>query len=78
MKKNILILIAGLLLLGTSCSKDFLSVNEVNPNTPSNVEAKLVLTAALNMSDVFRILIEKVIGDAAEEAKTKQIEGESS
>jgi hypothetical protein len=48
MKKNILILIAGLMLLGTSCSKDFLSVNEVNPNTPSKVEAKLVLPAALN------------------------------
>jgi hypothetical protein len=47
MKKNIVILLTGLILLGTSCSKDFLSVNEVNPNRPSKVEAKLVLPAAL-------------------------------
>lgn len=33
-----------------------------------------VLMAALDMSDVFRTLIEKVIGDAAEEAKTQQTE----
>ena len=47
MKKNNLILIAGLILLGSSCSKDFLSVNEVNPNSPSVVAAKLVLPATL-------------------------------
>jgi hypothetical protein len=47
MKKNILILIAGLVVFGSSCSKDFLSVNEVNPNSPSAVESKLVLPATL-------------------------------
>jgi SpoVK/Ycf46/Vps4 family AAA+-type ATPase len=36
-----------------------------------------ILMAALDMSDVFRVLIEKVIGDAAEEAKTQQMEGQT-
>jgi hypothetical protein len=48
MKKNLLILIAGLMVLVSSCSKDFLDVNEVNPNSPSKVDAKLVLPAGLN------------------------------
>jgi hypothetical protein len=48
MKKNIIIIIAGLIMLGTSCSKDFLNVNENNPNNPSEVKASLVLPAALN------------------------------
>lgn len=49
MKKNILIiLIAGLMVFGNSCSKDFLSVNEANPNSPSKVDPKLVLPAAQN------------------------------
>lgn len=49
MKKNILIiLIAGLMAFGSSCSKDFLSVNEVNPNSPSKVASNLVLPSALN------------------------------
>jgi hypothetical protein len=48
MKKNIVILIAGLIVFGTSCSKDFLTVNEVNPNSPSEVPAKLILPSALN------------------------------
>jgi len=47
MKKNILILLAAVTLLGTSCD-EFLNVNEVNPNNPSVVAAKLVLPAALN------------------------------
>jgi len=33
---------------GSSCSKDFLSVNEVNPNSPSKVNSNLVLPSALN------------------------------
>ncbi|NVO19125.1 MAG: SusD/RagB family nutrient-binding outer membrane lipoprotein [Bacteroidetes bacterium] len=48
MKKNILIIITGLVLLGTSCSKDFLNVNEKNPNGPSVVASKLILPAAIN------------------------------
>ena len=47
MNKNILILLVSLLLVGSSCSK-FLSVNEINPNNPSAVPAKLILPAALN------------------------------
>jgi|WetSurMetagenome_2_1015567.scaffolds.fasta_scaffold02043_8 hypothetical protein len=46
--KKLLILLTVLLALGTSCKKDFLSVNEVNPNSASSVPANLVLTAALN------------------------------
>jgi hypothetical protein len=45
--KKLTILLAILLVLGTSC-KDFLSVNETNPNSASYVPANLVLPAALN------------------------------
>jgi len=45
--KKLLILLTVLLVLGSSCS-DFLTVNEVNPNSASNVPASLVLPAALN------------------------------
>jgi hypothetical protein len=46
--KKLLILLTVLLVLGTSCDKDFLSVNEFNPNSASAVPASLVLPAALN------------------------------
>ncbi len=46
--KKLLILLTVLLVLGTSCSEDFLSVNEFNPNSASAVPANLVLPAALN------------------------------
>jgi hypothetical protein len=46
--KKILILLTVLLVLVTSCKKDFLKVDETNPNTPSAVPANLVLSAALN------------------------------
>lgn len=47
MKNKILILLVTLALIGGSCS-DFMSVNEVNPNSASKVPAKLILPAALN------------------------------
>lgn len=47
MKKNIVILLVALAFLGSSC-EDFLTVNEVNPNNPSKVDAKLVLPVTLN------------------------------
>ena len=46
--KKLLILLTVLLLLGSSCSEDFLSVNEFNPNSASAVPANLILPAALN------------------------------
>lgn len=46
--KKLLILLTVLLVLGTSCGKDFLSVNEFNPNSASAVPANLILPAALN------------------------------
>ncbi len=46
--KKLLILLTVLLVLGTSCGKDFLSVNEFNPNQASAVPASMVLPAALN------------------------------
>ncbi len=46
--KKLLILLTVLLVLGTSCGKDFLSVNEFNPNQASAVPANLILPAALN------------------------------
>ena len=47
MKKYILLLFIAIVFLGSSC-KDFLSVNEVNPNNASQVAARLVLPAAIN------------------------------
>ena len=46
--KKLLILLTVLLALGTSCKKDFLAVDETNPNSASAVPANLVLPAALN------------------------------
>jgi len=46
--KKLIILLTVLLVLGTSCGKDFLAVNEFNPNSASAVPANLVLPAALN------------------------------
>jgi hypothetical protein len=46
--KKLLILLTVLIALGTSCKKDFLSVNEFNPNNASSVPPNLVLPAALN------------------------------
>jgi hypothetical protein len=46
--KKLLILLTVLIVLGASCKKDFLSVNEFNPNSASAVPANLVLPAALN------------------------------
>jgi len=48
MKKNILIIITGLLVFMSSCSGDFLNLNEKNPNTASVVDPALVLPAAIN------------------------------
>ncbi len=47
MKRNILLLSLIITIL-VSCSKDFLSVNETNPNSPSSVPPGLLLTSALN------------------------------
>ena len=46
--KKLLILLTLLLVLGNSCKKDFLSVDEFNPNSASAVPANLVLPAALS------------------------------
>jgi Starch-binding associating with outer membrane len=46
--KKLIILIIGLLVLGSACKKDFLNVDESNPNSASAVPANLVLPAALN------------------------------
>lgn len=46
--KKLFILFTVLGVLGTSCKKSFLSVNEFNPNSASAVPANLVLPAALN------------------------------
>lgn len=46
MKKIFITLLVSLVLLGSSCS-DFLTVNEVNPNSASQVPGKLLLPAAL-------------------------------
>ena len=46
MNKIFITLLVSLVLLGSSCS-DFLTVNEVNPNSASKVPAKLLLPAAL-------------------------------
>jgi hypothetical protein len=45
--KKLIIILTVLLVLGSSC-KDFLTVNETNPNSASAVPANLMLPAALN------------------------------
>jgi hypothetical protein len=47
--KKLIILLFVLLVLGSSC-KDFLNVDEVNPNTASVVPANLILPNALNLT----------------------------
>jgi hypothetical protein len=51
--KKILILLTVLLVLGNACKKDFLSVNEKNPNNASAVPASFILPAALNSTAAF-------------------------
>jgi hypothetical protein len=46
--KKLFILLSVLLVLGSACNKDFLNVDEKNPNAASSVPANLVLPAALN------------------------------
>ncbi len=46
--KKLIILLTVLLALGSACKKDFLNIDEVNPNQASAVPANLVLPAALN------------------------------
>jgi hypothetical protein len=46
--KKLIILLTVLLVLGSACKKDFLNVDETNPNSASAVPANLVLPAALN------------------------------
>ena len=46
--KKYFLFIAAILILGSSCKKDFLSGNEVNPNTAVSAPGNLILPAALN------------------------------
>jgi len=50
--KKLFILLTVLLVLGSSCKKDFLNVNETNPNSASSVPANLILPAALNYTSI--------------------------
>src|SRR5450759_1745969 len=46
--KKYFLFIAAILILGSSCKKSFLSVDETNPNTASSAPANLILPAALS------------------------------
>ena len=46
--KKLIILLSVLLVLGSACKKDFLNIDETNPNQASAVPANLVLPSALN------------------------------
>jgi hypothetical protein len=50
--KKLFILFTVLLVLGSACKKDFLSVDEVNPNNASAVPASFILPAALNYTSI--------------------------
>jgi hypothetical protein len=50
--KKLIILLTVLLVLGSACKKDFLSVNEKNPNNASAVPASFILPAALNQTSI--------------------------
>jgi hypothetical protein len=51
--KKLFILLTVLLVLGSACKKDFLTVNEKNPNSASAVPASFILPAALNATSAF-------------------------
>jgi hypothetical protein len=51
--KKLIILLTVLIALGTSCKKDYLSVDEFNPNSASAVPANLILPAAINNTAAF-------------------------
>lgn len=46
--KKYFLFIAAILILGSSCKKDFLSVNETNPSVATSVPGNLILPAALS------------------------------
>src|SRR5674476_70886 len=46
--KKYFLFIAAILILGSSCKKDFLKVNESNPNTAASAPGTLILPSALN------------------------------
>lgn len=48
--KKYFLFIAAILILGSSCKKDFLKVNENNPNTAASAPGNLILPAALNLT----------------------------
>ena len=50
--KKIIILLTVLLVLGSACKKDFLNVDEINPNQASAVPASFVLPSALNYTSI--------------------------
>jgi hypothetical protein len=50
--KKLYILFIVLLVLGSACKKDFLSVDENNPNNASTVPASFVLPSALNYTSI--------------------------
>jgi hypothetical protein len=50
--KKLIILFTVLLVLGSACKKDFLSVDETNPNNASSVPASFVLPSALNYTSI--------------------------
>jgi hypothetical protein len=50
--KKLYILFIVLLVLGSACKKDFLSVDETNPNNASTVPASFVLPSALNYTAI--------------------------
>ena len=50
--KKLFILLTVLLVLGNACKKDFLSVDEKNPNSASAVPASFVLPTALNYTSI--------------------------
>jgi hypothetical protein len=50
--KKLFILLTVLLVVGSACKKDFLNVNEKNPNNASSVPASFVLPAALNYTSI--------------------------
>ena len=50
--KKLFILLTVMLVVGNACKKDFLNVNEKNPNNASSVPASFILPAALNYTSI--------------------------
>jgi hypothetical protein len=62
--KKLYIIFIVMLVLGSACNKDFLNVNETNPNNASTVPASFILPSALNYTSILMNTVTNTTGYA--------------